>query len=1582
MRKILLLILILSFSQLDAQCWQTVTAGYGYTVALKTDNSLWSWGENKSGQLGDGTIINNYTPQKIGTATDWKIVATGTDHTVALKKDGSLWTWGSNKDGQLGDGTNTNKSIPTQIGTAVDWQTVAAGNQYTVALKNDGTLWAWGDNYFGQLGNGTSSGPGIPKQIGTAADWKEITVGYYHTIGLKKDGTLWTWGGNDTGQLGDGTTTKSYSPKKIGTETDWKTICGGGSHTIAIKTDGSLWAWGKNKYGELGNGTTTDSYVPIKIGTSTDWKSLGAAGDHSIAIKTDGSLWTWGDNSHNELGNGTTLKSLIPIQIGTGKNWQAVTAGWYYTAAVSSDGTMWTFGDNSYGQLGDGTNVNKNVPITVTCQVPFTITTSQVNVNCNGESNGSATIASILGGTAPYTYLWSNGATTTSITRLMAGTYTCTVKDATSLSVTKSIVISEFEPITFSVQNINVDCNTSKKGSFTVNALGGTKSYQYAISPLYAYQDSNYFTDLESGNYTVIVKDSNGCLSPSITVTINAVSLSPPTSTAQTFEHGATIANLKADGSNLKWYESNETPNPFDSSMVLKTGKYYVSQTNGTCESQRTEVNVTINAPLSEEQVPTNGLLAYYPFNGNANDASGNKLNASVNGAVLTSDRFGNNDSAYSFNGVNSFINVVIPNIPQKNSPRTISGWFKTDNVFTNPNKYETCIFNYGALEKSQRLSLYIYSKGYLETITGADFSNDDFYVNNYDYSNNDWYFFTLTYNGTKLSLYVNGKFVDERSITLNTTNNIFRLGERYPDNRDEWFKGKIDDIGIWNRVLSPEEIAGLYTSQTDNSSYTAIPDPNFEKKLIELGLDAEPIDGKILNTNVMAQKSLNLSSASIEDLTGIEAFGELTSLNVDKNQLATLNLSSNTKLTSLSARENKLKNINLKPNTLLANLSIGKNELTTLDVSQNTKLSFLSAEYNSLTNLDLSNNKELYGLVLNFNQLTTLDLSKNTILEYLQCGSNKLTTLNIKNAAILSLLECPKNVLTSLDLSDNISLKNLVCSENSLKNIDIKENLNLTELSCSKNQFTALNTSKNTLLTSLDIRDNFITAIDISSNTNLSSFYCSNNLISNLDISKNPNISTLAFDHNELTSVNLKNGNNTILELKNSNFKNNPNLTCIQVDNTTYSNANWSSLRDISANYSTDCTEEYTIIPDSNFEERLIMLSIDKDGKNGKVLNSSIRDVEHLYIGKYAIKDLTGIAGFISLRGLRVSENELTSLDLSKNLLLDSLDCSQNKLKTLNLKNGNNKKLHIKTSDFSNNPDLICIQVDDVEYANANWATLKDMTATYNTDCPTFYAIIPDSHFEQKLIDLGIDTDGLNGKITITDVNSITSLDLSNSNIKDLTGIEYFTALTSLDISNNQLISLNLSDNTRLEILNASLNQITTLDLSKNTNLKVIYVVANPLLELNVKNGNNKNFIINSTTSKQTVSNLTTSFLGLTSLSCITVDDANYSNANWSSIKESSTTYSSTCKQLGVDDNVLNKASLYPNPTKGELTISNVSVEKANVYNTLGQLVKSFTLESANTTNTINLSGLPRGVYYVYLINRDAASAKKIIVE
>lgn len=197
--------------------------------------------------------------------------AAGYYHSVALKSNGTLWAWGGNQWGQLGDGTTTNKYSPVQIGTDNNWVSVAAGIYHTVALKSDGTLWAWGNNQYGQLGDGTTTNKYSPEQIGTDNNWASVTAGDYHTVALRSGGTcgdtLWAWGYNGEGELGDGTTTQRNSPVQIGTDNNWMSVTAGPYHAVAIKSDNTLWTWGFNLQGQLGDGTTTDKHSPVQIGT-------------------------------------------------------------------------------------------------------------------------------------------------------------------------------------------------------------------------------------------------------------------------------------------------------------------------------------------------------------------------------------------------------------------------------------------------------------------------------------------------------------------------------------------------------------------------------------------------------------------------------------------------------------------------------------------------------------------------------------------------------------------------------------------------------------------------------------------------------------------------------------------------------------------------------------------------------------------------------------------------------------------------------------------------------------------------------------------------------------------------------------------------------------------------------------------------------------------------------------------------------------------------------------------------------------------------------------------------------------------
>lgn len=257
--------------------WDSVSTAQADTSpgrhAIQTNGTLWAWGGNAIGQLGLSNKISYSSPKQVGALTNWSKVSFGTKWFVgAIKTNGTLWSWGSNTDGQLGDGTYTSKSSPVQVGALTDWSVVAAGNKHMSAVKTDGTLWSWGYNSSGQLGLGNTTSYSSPMQIGSSTDWLSVSIGYDHTFAIKTNGTLWAWGDNTNGCLGLGDGTSRNSPTQVGALTTWQQVATGNQHAIALKTDGTLWSWGINTQGQTGLGSSYYSTSsPMQIGSLTTW---------------------------------------------------------------------------------------------------------------------------------------------------------------------------------------------------------------------------------------------------------------------------------------------------------------------------------------------------------------------------------------------------------------------------------------------------------------------------------------------------------------------------------------------------------------------------------------------------------------------------------------------------------------------------------------------------------------------------------------------------------------------------------------------------------------------------------------------------------------------------------------------------------------------------------------------------------------------------------------------------------------------------------------------------------------------------------------------------------------------------------------------------------------------------------------------------------------------------------------------------------------------------------------------------------------------------------------------------------------
>jgi alpha-tubulin suppressor-like RCC1 family protein len=361
-------------------------------MALLLDGSVWTWGSDVSGKLGDGNISPSYNvtnndsflplrvrgPGNTGYLSSIIAISAGESHNTALRSDGTVWAWGWNAFGQLGNGSTNDASTPVQVSGLSNVVAISGRAYHCLALKSDGTVWGWGWNTSGQLGIGSAAPAGVtsPVQVIGLTNPATISAGYTTSLALMSNGTLLTWGTDRKGEMGQtNPNVFSYHPIPVLGISNVVSVSDDFQEPEALTSDGTIWMWGWNNLGQLGNGNTNDQHIPARVLNLTNMIFAGATGDrNNCAIRADHTVWTWGRNFNGQLGIGTADQNAhpLPVQVppfGKANVILVQTPDWH-SLALEADGTLWGWGANDHGQLGNGGTDDAYSPTPVLWPLP------------------------------------------------------------------------------------------------------------------------------------------------------------------------------------------------------------------------------------------------------------------------------------------------------------------------------------------------------------------------------------------------------------------------------------------------------------------------------------------------------------------------------------------------------------------------------------------------------------------------------------------------------------------------------------------------------------------------------------------------------------------------------------------------------------------------------------------------------------------------------------------------------------------------------------------------------------------------------------------------------------------------------------------------------------------------------------------------------------------------------------------------------------------------------------------------------------------------------------------------------------
>ncbi|WP_198299826.1 RCC1 domain-containing protein [Tumebacillus avium] len=436
--------LLADSGQANAAYVTKVNGGLDYAQLVRSDGSVWGYGYDFNGKIGDGGTVNStaLSPMPVsGFANGGTSIDAGYNHTLFLKSDGSVWAAGDNNYGQGGATPSGAITAPLQVAGLSDVVEVAGGEHHSLALTASGDVYGFGGNYNGQLGNGTATNSSTPVKS-LISDVKDIAAGARFSLALKTDGTVWAWGNNASYQYGKASN-NSTRPSQVPI-TGVTAIDAGKTHAVAIKADGTVWYWGTDTVG-LSTAVTAQAPTQVRgfyLEPFTGATAIAAGHGHTLILKNDATVWSFGNSTYGQLGHSYAMTGLDarPVQDMTGV--QSISAGSTTSYALRANGSVWAWGSNAKGQFGNGTTTSSNYPVEIKSLTPALTAEaipSYMSIQLNYSYDGPVAEYRVYTGANQLLYM---GTKTTfehkGLTNVTAYTYTIYAYDANGNELAKS----------------------------------------------------------------------------------------------------------------------------------------------------------------------------------------------------------------------------------------------------------------------------------------------------------------------------------------------------------------------------------------------------------------------------------------------------------------------------------------------------------------------------------------------------------------------------------------------------------------------------------------------------------------------------------------------------------------------------------------------------------------------------------------------------------------------------------------------------------------------------------------------------------------------------------------------------------------------------------------------------------------------------------------------------------------------------------------------------------------------------------------------------------------------------------------